>query len=145
DLEGVVAADRDKGVELVAFPDREGAQDVVGRLVEIRPRGAQDGAALVDDLADVLHVEVDLVVVAEAGPAVHEADALPFRGPVMGEAGDDAPDDGVEAGGVAAAGEDAHFLHGAKCSLERKTAPILPKSRVERNELFQAAPAEQPE
>ena len=71
----------------------------------VRAAGAEDRAALLRDALDLVAGEGHRVVVDEAAPAVLEADEV--EAVDLGAFADRAADDGVEAGGVAASGQDA--------------------------------------
>ena len=104
--ERALAADRDDAVDAVAV---QRLRDVLGAaartLVGVRAAGAEDRAA---DLRQALHLvprEREEVAVDDAAPAVADADELEVVGRRALE--HDAADDRVQAGAVAAAGEDA--------------------------------------
>ena len=76
DAERVVAADRDQHVDAALLQRREHALLAVLGLVDVRARGAEDRAALVQDAARVLARQLDRVVVEHALPALAEAEDL---------------------------------------------------------------------
>jgi hypothetical protein len=78
-------------------------------LVDVRARGAEDRAALVQDAARVLARQLDRVVVEHALPALAKAEDLVSV--VVDPLADDSADDGVEAGAVAAACQKSDSCH----------------------------------
>ena len=109
DAERVVAADRDQHVDAALLQRREHALLAVLGLVDVRARGAEDRAALVQDAARVLARQLDRVVVEHALPALAKAeDLVPV---VVDPLADDSADDGVEAGAVAAACQKSDSCH----------------------------------
>src|SRR5207249_2615770 len=110
DAERVLAADRDQAVEAMLLERRAHVLESAFLLVGIRARGAEDGAAAVEDPARGLVREVDRIARHDAGPAVAEADELVVVG--VEALADHSADDSVEAGAVAAAGEESVASHG---------------------------------
>ncbi|CAB4870406.1 unannotated protein [freshwater metagenome] len=109
DAERVLAADRDQRLDARALhraPDDGGS---VGSVpVGVGAGGAENRPAAVDQPRSAVDRQLDHVVVDESGPAVAHADelvAVVLRAPAH-----DRAQDGIEAGTVAAAGEqtDAH-------------------------------------
>lgn len=101
--QGVLAADRDERLDLLLGEVLLDAPDAVLLLERIRPRGAEDGAATGQDAAYGGDVEPDGVVLERPAPAVAEADEVVVV--LLHALADDAPDDGVESGAVAASGQ----------------------------------------
>jgi len=105
--EGAVAAD---GHDSVQPQQAAGGQGLVltGDVAELLAAGGvEDGAALVDDVADAGGVHADEVAVDQSVPAA--ADAHAVDPPAQGGA-HHGPHSGVHARGVAAAGQDADPL-----------------------------------
>ena len=99
----VLAADRDQAVDAGRAQVRDDPlrAAVVGERVGAR--GAEDGAAAGQDAAHLGHAERPAVALERAAPAVAVADELVA---VVADAlAHDRPDDRVQAGAVAAAGE----------------------------------------
>ena len=112
--EHLVGKDQRVQVELL-----EGLQDLRHAaffLVGVGAGGAQDGAALEDDLLDGFRLEGGGVGLDHALPAAAQAEAL---GSVGGRVQDDPADGGIEAGAVAAAGQDADAFLGHEVLLVR--------------------------
>ena len=117
DREGAVAADHDQRVEPDLVKHLADAIRVVVRAVRRRHQlmkriaaidGAEDGAAEPQDARHVARRQhARAIRLEEAVEAVFEADALDAA---VGRGLDDGADDGVQAGRVAAAGEDADAL-----------------------------------
>ena len=92
-----------------SFERREHPLLAVLGLVDVRPRGAEDRAALVQDAARVRARQLDRVVLEHALPALAKAeDLVPV---VVDPLADDSADDGVEAGTVAAACQKSDSCH----------------------------------
>ena len=112
DAEGVLAADRDQRVDAVVGEVLLDLLDAALDLERVGPRGAEDGAAARQDAAALLGMPSSMVSALErALPAVAVADELVAVH--LDALADDGADDGVEAGAVAASGEDsdAHAVH----------------------------------
>ena len=109
--ERVVAADRDQHVDAALLQRREHPLLAVLGLVDVRARGAEDRAALVQDAARVLARQLDGVVVEHALPALAKAVQLVAVG--VDPLANDSADDGVESGAVSAAREKSDSCHGA--------------------------------
>ena len=113
DAERVLAADGDQGIDalpLERLAHQRGA--VALALVGIGARRPEDRAAAVQDARRVLRRQLDRVGLEHAGPAVAEADDLMAM--AVDPGAHDATDHRVEAGAVAAAGEDAEARHRAR-------------------------------
>ena len=106
------AADRDQHVDPVVLQRLFDIGQTGTQFLRVGPGSAEHGAALgQQSLVAVVVVELDAPVLQQAPPAVLESD---HRGVVAGVAGPHhGADDGIEAGAVAAAGEDSdtHGLH----------------------------------
>jgi hypothetical protein len=104
DAEGVLAADRDQRVDaglLEVLPD---LLDPVVDLHDVGPAAAEDGASAREDAPGLLHAERHREPLERALPAVAEAEELvPVHLHALPDHG---PDDGVQAGAVAPAGQD---------------------------------------
>ena len=72
----VVAADGDERVEIVGLDGGEALVDAAFHLARIGARGAQDGAAEVQDAGDRIGVQRPGLVLHHAAPAFEEADEL---------------------------------------------------------------------
>ena len=106
DAEGVLAADRDQRVDPVGREVVLDPLDAAVDLERVGARGLQDRAAARQDAADLVDAERGGQVLQRPAPAVEEADELEA---VLPDAlADDGPDDGVQAGAVAAAGQHSH-------------------------------------
>ena len=109
DAERVLAADRDQRVDAGALHrlahERRAVRAV---LVGVRARGAEDRAAARQDALRLLERQLEAVALEHAGPAVAKAGEDVAVAPIA--LADRAADHGVEAGAVAAAGQqaDAH-------------------------------------
>jgi hypothetical protein len=78
-------------------------------LERVRPARAEDRPAARQDPGDVAQRQVAEVAFDEPAPALEDAHAVP-AGRI--DLSDDGPDDGVQPGAIAAAGEDSHrFRH----------------------------------
>ncbi len=101
DLHGVLAADRDHGVEPVAV---EGVDDRLDRVLgqRLEARRPQDRPAEREDARDRPLVELHVVALGEPAVAAHDPDRLVAAGD--GRARDPA-DHGVQPRAVAAGGE----------------------------------------
>src|SRR5258706_8182134 len=104
DSERVLAADRDERVEPTVLEVLEDLVDRALHLVGVRAARADDRAAARQDSRDLLRPEVLEPALDEPAPAFQHRDAVPARGV---PAPHDRPDDRVETGAVAAAGEDS--------------------------------------
>src|SRR5581483_7103601 len=105
-LQRALAADRDDRVEAEFRDMALGPLHAVPQMFRAHPGGAEDGAAAGQDAADGVEVELEIVALQEALPAVPETDDLVA---VVGDGTvHDGPDDGVQAGAVAAGGEDTN-------------------------------------
>ena len=103
-----VAADSDQAVD-VEGAQHFGAVGPAFRRVELlAAEGAEEDAAALDDVADVVAVQDDELTVDEADVAVLDAQRLQAA---MGAGADDGADAGVHAGRVAAARQDGNSLH----------------------------------
>ena len=104
--QGALAADRDQHVDPVVLQRLFDIGQTGAQFLRVGPGGAEHGAALgQQSLVAVVVVELDAPVLQQAPPAVLESD---HRGVVAGVAGPHhGADDGIEAGAVAAAGEDS--------------------------------------
>ena len=103
-VESARAERRDQLVGAVGLPARPiGVGDDVAEWIAL-VGGAEDGAAEMHDAADVLGSEAHHAVEREQ-PFVTALDPVYLPAPVMGGE-HDGPDDGIESGGVAAAGID---------------------------------------
>ena len=102
DAERVLAADRDQGVELLESLAH--LLDAAVDLVRIGAGGADDRAAAREDPRDLVRAERLEQVLDHAAPALAHADHLVAVRP---RAPRDRADDRVQAGTVAAAGEDS--------------------------------------
>ena len=111
DAERVLAADRDQRVDALLGERGLELLEPALLLVRVRPRGAEDRAAAVQDPARVLVGQLDRVAGQHAGPAVAEAEELVAVH--LDPLAHDRADDRVESGAVAAAGEDTDPGHGA--------------------------------
>jgi hypothetical protein len=97
----VVAADGDQGVQLIGLEDLHAFLNAAFDLADVGARGAQDGAALVENAVDFFHRQRDGVVVEHAAPAFEEADKLVS---IMGDAFfDDRMNHGIQTWAVSAA------------------------------------------
>ena len=113
DAQRVVAADGDQGVELRRRKFSDGAGQVgLGVLVGIGPRGAEDRTAPGDDAVGLGRAERRRHVLDQAVPALEDAHAGAALVAILL---DDGADDGVQAGAIAAAGQQAD-LHGVSVS-----------------------------
>ena len=101
DAERVLAADRDQRVDALVGEHALELLEAALLLVRVRPRGAEDRPAAVEDPARVLVGEGGAVAGEHAGPAVAEADELVAVH--VDPLAHDGADDRVEAGAVAAA------------------------------------------
>src|SRR5205823_24104 len=101
------AADGDKGGQPVALEVFDAAQDVFGVLVGVGARRAEDGPAAGDDAVGLHDFEGAELVLDEAAPAFHEAQAAAAG---VGDLADDGANDGVEARTITASGQDADFV-----------------------------------
>lgn len=106
--QGALAADRDEDVDAVLPGQVGGRLGGLGQPVALQSRGAEDRAATGEDAADIVEVEGSVVAVEQALEPVLEADdfvVVAGQRPVH-----DRPDHCVQAGAVAACGEnsDAH-------------------------------------
>ncbi len=99
-----VAADHDDGVDPVRLDRAPHALVAVAVHVRVAAGRAEDGAAALQDAADVVASERAYVAVHEAVPAVEDADDLHVVS--HDRAAHDRTGDGVEPGAVAAGGED---------------------------------------
>src|SRR5207248_7036065 len=105
----VLAADRDQAVDLAPGQRLAGALPAAVERVGVGARRAQDRAAAGQYPPGVVEVELHRVVLQHAGPPVPEAEHVVAVG-AHGLA-DDGAYDRVEAGAVAAAGQDPHARH----------------------------------
>ena len=105
DAERVLAADGDQAVDVEALERRADGVDAVVALERVGPRGAEDRAAAGQDPARDVVGQRLAVAVQRAAPAVAEAEDLVAV--VQRGLAHDRADDRVEAGAVAATGEDA--------------------------------------
>ncbi|CAL2072087.1 hypothetical protein GPN2_22421 [Streptomyces murinus] len=106
--QGALAADRDQRVD-AELPDHVGGPLAgLPQPVPLQPGGAEDGAAQGQDAADRVQVEGPVVAVEQAPVAVLESNDLVVV--LRHRAVHDRTDHGVQAGAVAACGEnsDAH-------------------------------------
>src|SRR5690606_14516742 len=104
--QGALPADRDDRVEAQLHDVAPGALHAVPQVLGADPGGAEDGAAAGEDAADRVEVQLEVVALQEALPAVPETDdlvAVVDDGTVH-----DRPDDGVQPGAVAAGREDTN-------------------------------------
>ena len=124
--ERVVAADRDEHVDAALLQRREHALLAVLGLVDVRARGAEDRAALVQDAARVLARQLDRVVVEHALPALAKAEDLVAV--VVDPLADDSADDGIEAGAVAAACQQSDSCHAGHPSMRVPSAVGTPRA-----------------
>jgi hypothetical protein len=106
--QGVLAADDDERLHPQPGEVLLDTADAAALLQRVGPRGAEDGAAAGQDAAHGGDVETDGVVLQGSSPAVPEAGEVVAV--LLHALADDGPDDGVEAGAVAASGQysDAH-------------------------------------
>src|SRR6266545_1926992 len=107
--EGVLPPDGDDGLDVVLRNVAEDRLHASLTLERVRPRGAEDGPAEVEDARDRLLVEPEVIAVHEAAPPVPDADELEA---VLLAPADHRADDRVQARAVAAAGQDRD-LHGS--------------------------------
>ena len=107
-----LAADGDDGVDAVALHRALHLLQAALDLEGVDARGAQDGAAAVEDAGGRLPGEAEVVVLQQALPAVPQAHHLEA---VLAGAADDGADDRVEAGAITPAGQDGDF-HRVRCS-----------------------------
>ncbi len=99
-LQRALAADRDDRVQTQFLDVAPGPLHAVPQVRGLDPGGAEDGAAAGQDAAHRIQVELQIVALQEALPAVPETDDLVA---VVGDGTvHDGPDDGVQAGAVAA-------------------------------------------
>ena len=110
--QGSLATDRDQHVDPVVLQGLLDIGQTGAQFLRVGPGGSEHGAALGQQpLVAVVVVELDAPVLQQPPPAVEETD---HRGVVAGITGpDDGADDGIEAGAIAAAGEnsDTHGVH----------------------------------
>ena len=105
DAQGVVPSDRHQRVDAVVSQRPDDAVDAVLLLQRVRPGGAEDGAALREDAANVGGLElVDEAFAEAACPAVLDSADLV---PQLEGAARHGPDRGVEPGRVSTSGEDS--------------------------------------
>ena len=100
----VLAADRDQAVETVFGQCLAHLLDSILALVDVRARAAENRAAAVQDAAGRIERQRDREVVERAFPAIPEADDLIIVG--LDPLTNDCPDDCIQAGAIATAGED---------------------------------------
>jgi hypothetical protein len=118
DAQGVLAADGDERVDTELVEVAAHRLDAVLDLHDVRTAAAEDGAAAREDAAGLGDAERHRVLLERTPPAVAEADELvPVHLHALPDHG---PDDSVEPGAVAPAGQDtdAHSTppHGTSCS-----------------------------
>src|SRR3954451_6737836 len=108
--ERVLTADRDQPVEAELLERGAHALEPVIFLVGVRARCAEDRPAAVEDAAGRLVRQLAGVTGHDAGPAVAEAEELVVVG--VDALADHGADDGIEAGAVAAPGQESESGHG---------------------------------
>ena len=110
DTERVLAADGDQRVDAEVGEVLLDLLDAALDLERVGARGAEDGAAARQDAAHLRDAELAGRALERALPAVAEADELVAV--LLDALADHGPDDGVQAGAVAAPGEhsDAHAI-----------------------------------
>ena len=109
DGERVHAADDDHAVEVESLDVGHDLLRAFGREERIGARGAQDRPAARQNAADRLDIERHRQAVHQSAPAAHDADAFEV---MDGDArAHDGAQDGIQAGAVAAAGQDADSFH----------------------------------
>src|SRR4051812_32495944 len=119
DAERVLATDRDQRVQVAGLERGLDLVQAVLDLVDVGAGRPEDRPAAMQDPARAVEREVTRLVVQYAGPAVAEADELVPVG--IDALADDGPDDRIEPGAVAAAGEHADS-HGAQIKRARPPA-----------------------
>ena len=102
-LQRALAADRDDRVQAQLGDMAAGPLHAVPQMRGLHPGRPEDGAAARQDAADGVEVELAVIALQQALPAVAEADHL--IAVIGGGAVDDGPDDGVQTGAVSAGGE----------------------------------------
>ena len=117
--EGVFATDRDECVDSELGEIGLDALDAALDLDGVGARGAEDRPSPREDPADRRHIERHGDALERTLPSVAEADE--FIAVLLGALADDRADDGIEAGAVAAAGEDSDS-HGCSWIREGPTA-----------------------
>lgn len=103
---GVVAADGDEGVEADFFENGTGHGVSLFVGAGVGARGAEHGAALVEDAGDVVRGHPKVVALEDSGPAIAKSLDLPAQ---QRGFSDDGADGGVKTGTVSAAGENPNF------------------------------------
>src|SRR3954469_1809713 len=117
-LERALTADGDDRVEPELLDMPPGPLHAVPQMRGLDPGGAEDRAAAGQDAAHRVEIELEVVALQEALPAVPETDDLVA---VVGDGTvHDGPDDGVQAGAVAAGREDTN-AHSRKTPLTEST------------------------
>jgi hypothetical protein len=101
--EGVLAADGDERVEAVLLERAEDRVNAAVELVRVRPRGAENRSAARQNPGYLTRAERLELSFDEPAPALADADDLPLA---RVEPARDRPDDRVQPGAVAAAGQD---------------------------------------
>jgi hypothetical protein len=120
DAEGVLAADRDQGVDTGVGQVVLDLLHAVVELERVGARGPQDGAPARQDAAALLDAERHRQALERALPAVAVADELEAVG--LHPLADDGPDHRVEAGTVTASREHSD-PHGASFAVGRWIDP----------------------
>ena len=106
--EGAVAADGHNGVQPQQLAGGQGPVLARHSAEFIAAGSIQEGAALVDDMADAGGVHADKITADEPVPPAANADAVDAAGQSGAHYG---PNGGIHAGGVAAAGQNADTLY----------------------------------